>query len=69
MNYRVGLGGNYYYTSLNKEELVGICNQIDKSPNSIYWNNKYKTYVIRIKSAFHKTKASEIRAIHNDCKS
>ncbi len=57
MKYKVGLGGNYYYTSLNKNELVNICNIIGKAPSSIYWNDKYKTYVIRIKSAFHKEKA------------
>ena len=61
MKYRVGLGGNYYYTSLNREELIDICLQINKSPNSIYWNNKYSTYVIRIKSTFHKEKAKSFR--------
>ncbi len=63
-NIRLIMELNTYSSKINN--FFNINNIINVS---IYWNNKYKTYVIRIKSAFHKTKASEIRAIHNDCKS
>lgn len=54
MKKRVGLGGNLYYWSQNKSELVDKCNEIGKSPGSIYYNKKYSTWVIRIKSKKHK---------------
>ncbi len=60
MRYRIGLGGNHYFTSRNRDELIDICTLISKSPNSIYWNDKYETYVIRIKSDFHKKKIKSL---------
>lgn len=52
--FRKGLNGNYYIYCKIKEPLIHISNQINKSPNSIYYNEKYKVYAIRIKSKKHK---------------
>jgi len=46
---KIGLGGNYYVICDTKEKLVTICNQINKSVNSIYFNKKYNCWAIKIK--------------------
>ena len=61
MDFRVGLGGNLYFWSKNKEELEDLCSKIDKSPKSVYWNSKYKVWVIRIKSRYHKNRFKNIK--------
>ena len=61
MNYKVGITGNYYYTAIKPETLVDVCKIIGKSVNSIYYNKKYKLYVIRIRSKQHKLKAKQLR--------
>ena len=55
---KIGLGGNYYIICDTKEQLIPICENIDKSPNSIYYNGKYGCWVIRIKSKITKEKIS-----------
>lgn len=60
MNYKVGLTGNYYLTSSNRNALELICKSLDKSINSIYWNEKYQTFAIRIKSNKHKERCKEL---------
>lgn len=52
----VGLGGNHYVVCDSKESLVSLCEKIDKSPNSIYYNSKYGCWTIRIKSNSTKKK-------------
>lgn len=64
MNYKMGITGNYYYTSVTREPLIAICNAIGKSVNSIYYNKKYKLYVVRIKSKHHKLKAKQLHIDH-----
>ena len=59
MNYKYGITGNYYYTSLDKKELEAVCLVIGKAKSSIYYNKKYNTWVIRIKSKKHKQKARD----------
>lgn len=54
--FKVGLGGNYYIVCNTKEKLVLICKKLDKSSNSIYYNNKYNCWTIRIKSKRTKEK-------------
>jgi hypothetical protein len=57
---KIGVGGNYYVICDTKEKLIPICNQINKSVNSIYFNKKYECWAIRIKSKATKQKLGEI---------
>lgn len=57
---KIGLGGNYYVICDTKEKLIPICEKLDKSTNSIYYNTKYKCWAIRIKSKVTKRKLGEI---------
>ena len=59
MKISYGITGNYYATSLVKEELIELCNRIGKSPNSIRWHKKYLTWVFRVKSKTHRRKMKE----------
>lgn len=54
--FKIGFGGNYYVICDTKEKLIPICQRIDKSTNSIYYNSKYKCWAIRIKSKITKEK-------------
>lgn len=56
---RYGLTGNYYVTSESKEEVIEASLLIGKALSSIYYNSKFKVYVIRIKSWIHKRKIKE----------
>lgn len=56
VSFYVGIGGNYYAVSTRKEALIEVCQKIDKSVASIYWNTKYACYSIRVKSEKHKEK-------------
>lgn len=58
--FRIGINQNYYVYCTNKNNLINICNQIHKSPNSIYYNNKHKCFVIRVKLKTHKEKLLKI---------
>lgn len=58
--YKVGITGNYYFTSINREDLISICILIDKSIKSIYYNTKYSTWVIRIKNKHTKDICKEL---------
>jgi hypothetical protein len=49
MKINYGITGNYYITSDSKEELIGICQLIQRAVSSIYYNKKYKIWAIRIK--------------------
>ena len=60
MEVRVGITGNYYITSNNRDELVDACKIISKSIKSIYWSTKYKVWAVRSKSKKHKKKIKEI---------
>ena len=53
---KIGLGGNYYIICNSPEKLAVVCEEIDKSLNSIYYNKKYSCFAIRIKSNHHKKK-------------
>ena len=54
-----GITGNYYVTSDSKDELIEVCNKIDKSINSTKWHTKHKKFVIRIKDKKTKAKLKE----------
>jgi hypothetical protein len=57
---KVGLGGNYYVVCDVKEHLIEICNTINKSVKSIYFNRKYGCWVIRVKNKATKMKLIDI---------
>lgn len=54
MERKIGITGNLYFTSQYKQELEEFCTKIGKSKKSVYYNKKYRTYAIRIKSKLHK---------------
>jgi hypothetical protein len=60
LNFRIGLNNNYYVYSKNKRKMIKICKQIQKSCNSIYYNTKHKSYVIRVKCKKHKNELLKI---------
>lgn len=43
-----------YLICSQKEPLLPICDLLDKSRNSVYFNKKYQCYAIRVKSRLHK---------------
>lgn len=55
-----GLTGNIYITCTHREWLVPVCKHIRKSPSSIYYNDKWECYTIRVKSKFHKKKVKGV---------
>ena len=55
---KTGIGGNVYAFSSNKNTLIKLCEQINKSTNSIYFSKKHNCYAIRIKAKHHKEKRS-----------
>ena len=61
MRIKFGITGNYYATSDNKAELQTLCSIIGKSIHSIYYNNKYNVFAIRIKLKKHKTLIKQIQ--------
>lgn len=46
---RYGVTGNYYAFSIDKKRIEEVCRAINKAESSIYWNEKYKCWAIRIK--------------------
>lgn len=55
-----GLTGNYYFISTDKQKLINICKQINKSINSVYFSSKYQCYCIRLKHKEHKMLADKL---------
>lgn len=49
-----GIGGNLYVRCDDEIPLLHIVDKINKSRNSVYFNKKYKVWVIRCKSTKHK---------------
>jgi hypothetical protein len=49
MKIQYGLTGNWYVTSENKEDLVGMCVTLNRKISCIQWSSKYNTWVIRVK--------------------
>lgn len=49
-----GLTGNYYITASTPNQIVPMLNKINKSLNSIYYNQKHQTFAARIKLKSHK---------------
>jgi hypothetical protein len=58
--HQVGLGGNHYAVSVYRDDIVIVCNAINKSTRSIYFNKKYQLWAIRIKNNTHKQKLLEL---------
>lgn len=54
MKIQYGITGNYYVTSIIKEDIIKICKLIFKAESSIYFNKKYKVWTIRIKDQHQK---------------
>jgi hypothetical protein len=50
VTYKVGITGNHYVYSKEKEPVVEVSLLINKSINSVYFNKKYELWVIRIKN-------------------
>jgi hypothetical protein len=50
VTYKVGITGNHYVYSKEKEPVLEIALQIKKSINSVYFNKKYNVWAIRIKN-------------------
>jgi hypothetical protein len=65
MTIKYGITGNYYVTSLDKSELVVVCNAIDKSETSIKWHDKYKCWVFRVKDKTTKVKLKKYFGLIN----
>lgn len=59
-SHQVGLGGNHYAVSVCRDDIVSVCNAIDKSTKSIYFNRKYNLWVVRVKNKTHKRKLLEL---------
>lgn len=47
---KYGITGNYYAFSDDLKDVEDICLKINKSKSSIYYNIKYKKWVIKIKN-------------------
>lgn len=56
-----GLTGNFYITVDTQSELYSILDYIGKSRRSIYFNNKYNKYCVRIKAKHHKQKIKTVK--------
>lgn len=50
LNYSVGITGNHYVYSTDKDSVEKVAIMINKSLNSVYWNKKYLVWAIRIKN-------------------
>lgn len=50
----VGITGNCYVFSKEKELVINVAKEINKSINSVYWNSKHEVWCIRIKNKKHK---------------
>lgn len=52
--FRFGITGNYYVFCDLKEPLIDIAVKLKKSINSIYFNSRYKVWVIKVKNKTQK---------------
>lgn len=57
---KVGVGGNYYVISTDKNNLDAICVMIKKSRNAVYFSEKYQCWIIRVKSKKQKILLKEL---------
>lgn len=57
---KVGIGGNYYVISTNKENLEAICVMIKKSRDSVTFHKKYNCWVIRVKDKKQKKRLKDL---------
>lgn len=55
-----GLTGNHYVYGYDKDAVVDIALMINKSMKSVYYNEKYRVYAIRIKNKTQKVKLKEL---------
>ena len=60
MRFRYGITGNYYFTSINKEDLIEVCNILGISLGRIKFLEEDQFYVLRIKSKKTKKLAKEL---------
>lgn len=60
MKITYGITGNYYAIADQKHELISLCDKIGKSPSSIKWYEKYRSWVFRAKCKKHKERLKEI---------
>jgi hypothetical protein len=59
MRFVYGITGNYYVTSLDKTELVDVCQRIGKSEVAIKWYDSDVGWVIRVKDKKTKIKLKD----------
>lgn len=52
--FKIGLNQNYYVFCKIKEPLIQVSTNIGKSQNSIYFNEKYNVFAIRVKQKHQK---------------
>ncbi len=60
VTYKVGITGNHYVYSTDKEPVVEVSLLIKKSINSVYFNKKYNLWAIRIKNKKQKEILQEL---------
>ncbi|AEO93528.1 gp269 [Bacillus phage G] len=58
--FRIGLNGNYYVFCKIKKPLEDLSSKIGKSSSSIYFNEKYRVFAIRVKLKKHKQELDKI---------
>lgn len=47
---KIGMGGNYYVICTQEQPLHKVCEAIGKSTKSIYYNERYRCFAIRVKN-------------------
>jgi len=57
---KIGVGGNYYVFSSDRDSLEGVCVLIKKSRRSVYFSSKYNCWTIRIKNKQTKQKVKQL---------
>jgi len=57
---KIGVGGNYYVISTNKENLEAICVMIKKKRTAVYYQKKYNCWAIRVKDKKQKKKLKDL---------
>ena len=60
INYDVGITGNHYVYGIDKDAIIEVAKSINKSINSVYWNEKYSVWAIRVKNKKQKALLKEI---------
>ena len=59
IRYKVGITGNYYFTSPHRNDLLLVCHTIGKAESSIYLNKKRCVWAIRVKDRQMKKKVKK----------